>query len=230
MISERFKKDRAMAASLHFDYSELAIANLTKTQQQGKKYTALLSVFPLRSPFVVVAKASLKLLGSLTAWGLTKHNKKVVRSALILKGCADKLREEIDITAVNPPRELATHIEDWLATLRSGYPARAEALQNAKKLWPNSKFTKALSQLLKSMDETAVVLESLNFLASGKYLENKIQEASFRALVKKIPVLTGDDFDDEMMALAGEALAASSARDFSSDPEWAQRMTQGPVH
>jgi hypothetical protein len=147
-------------------------------------------------------------------------------------GAAVRLRSEIAAVGMLPQEDLVARIESFQAInekAKTHCQAAAVSLEKRNSL---SRPAKAFRRLVRALSEMEQSIATLRNIAVGEDWETSValQRASFNNLRGLIRSGETADIDDDLLALAGQALASSNARDLHADAEWPRRLAESPLH
>ncbi|MCZ8227521.1 MAG: hypothetical protein O9249_00135 [Burkholderiaceae bacterium] len=219
-------------ATLSFDYTGLALRNIRKTQHseelaplQVRATVAAIKFFRWLAPSL-----SAKLFAGIACFLIDRQTAQVARHVVFFEGVATRMERDIADTAVLPPAELVTNLEEFQASHLAHNKRRQELIDLLRSNNPHSRVALSFERLFKSLDDLCESAEALRYVASGEALEILNQRQSFLELRSQIQSGSLTECDDEMLALADDAIAASESRQLHLDAGWLDRMTRGPVH
>ncbi len=221
-----------MTATLSFDVTGLTLQNINRTRRTELPSAFL---FYLLGKVIGIAYAinptlSSKAISKGLSFLVGRQAEKLAQRVVWYEGAAAHLEREIAATGVLPPHDFIRKIDDYAAQIAIHRGKTTELLDQIYSVKQISGVGDSLTLVLKRIDQLAVAINSMRFVATGQALEVAQQREIFLQLREKIQGHDDSDIDPELLELAARADSAAASRNLAADPDWARRMTQGPSH
>jgi hypothetical protein len=170
--------------------------------------------------------------GGLLAGWVKKHADWVDDKTVQLEGLTQRLRKAVIECAVYPDdRDLLRSLDKLKGQIDEIQRSIGPAADTMLKRNERSRVGLALVKLVRSYDAMAAATGMLRQIVTRTDWETElgVQRTRFNAVRSKIRSNDTSDIDEDLLALADEAIASSAGRDLSTDADWPNRMV-GTVH
>lgn len=219
--------------TLSFDYAGLALKNVRKTQhsEEFAPFRVRVVIGAIKLASWIAPSLSAKLFSGIACVLINLKTTQIARHVAFFDGVAVRMERDIADTAALPDTaELVSKLEEFQVAHLANQKKRQSLVNLLKSRNAQSRVALALERLFRNLDDLCVSAGTLRYVASGESMDVLRQRQLFLNLRSEIRSGTSANFDEEMLALADDAIAASNGRQLSSDAGWPDRMTSGPVH
>ena len=184
-------------------------------------------------------------LGGKCAESVLLKSESYAKSALFFRGVAFDLLMEQQHGETTEHAELVRVIDTFVETLSGAESTCKQVISKFRTRNPSSQVALAFEEMTQALENLRSSVVSLRTVATGGSIPGLVfpvgnsdswetavqhQREAFASITARVHARDTSDIDSDLLALAGEAIAASDVRNLADDADWARRLSQSPLH